>query len=1242
MPKNNFENDSIFNEGVNNRSPLQKLADIEIPGVNSMNETPLKSGKDVNLMSSTKIKSTVDVYSMSDTPNKIGQNISSLSSTPTKTTIEVNTLGDTPTKVGKNINSVTNTPIKEGVDVNDMKSVKSKSTIDINSISDTPPKSTVKINDMEGTPPKSTVNINSFSTSNLESTSNISPNNLNSIKPFQKLSLSSLENYSPNGLDNINNSSNIGGLHGGTESSTIGAQPPHPDDHSSLDDLMYNKGNKYEDSMNSVLNGMFPDKYENLSNNTTNPLVINHSSDLGKMGQHIPQEVDFQNEQYGGFEHLPPNPFPEGFTQFPILKHTLFGSNNFSGDESLSIFGGNNNYRTFPLSNSNQFTYDPRSPGRINIPSNTVSGIQNINGYNGSALNNIEIDNNFSIEKMYLEPGIGLNGFPFTEVTDGDIINKFDEYNYSPTYPVGGIRSIFENLSIGQKNIKHYNIPHTYQGSTLDEISDMEVGTNSLEDYELTSFDYRTTYEVDGLSSIPTQLGSNGQSSIFFNSSNEYKGSTLDEISSFQMNPISDSENDRIKHQEYVGNITDAPYTNVPSLEGGEIPEINDNKYDSYNYDPRVERTVPGFGSIPSYLGSSGQTIIKFQNPKNSHMGTNYDEINIDFSPTSIEGGGEAWFNTLYYHDHRSKSDIPLQNSNTISALKSEVQISITNNRDRLFLRDGNFNPFAGWRGNEPYIVSDIADSDSWHSGGRFTNFGNRTFPLMRGVTDALRISSFILSGKGMAFLATQFILQYLNPRNKRLYNPLSLYSGIPLAGNIKFRMDRGWLLSPQNYEQTLYERVTGDISGLPGDLTDTALKAVNISADKFGLGFMGGNIFQVLGNNKDGKTDITNVAPVPFDPTLIIFKSIFNDNIGIDKNPRKHNLPMTDLANKLSESTINISSATAEIAAAEAYNNASEAELELMDDKTKEHYAGVDIDELKSRKTEYESKLKTLQGLAKTKFGNGYYDYKDIPDGNNSKSGGRRYTNVGLSKLGKGNISDNYYPQKMDKNGSASPKYSGKTGDFMTLIGFGIKNKDELSGDNGAHPNDGKLVESEENGYPVYFKDMRDGSYVIFRGYIYGLNEILSPSWNSQSFVGRSEPVWSYSSTVRDMNFTLKLAAQTKDELNMIYKKINKLTSMCYPEYKTDEINFNGMSNRLRPRSPMTKLRIGELYGSGDGNELNGFIKSLNYNFLTENIWETQKGKRVPKFVDVVIGYQVIHDSTPGLDTDNFYGFRQ
>ena len=55
----------------------------------------------------------------------------------------------------------------------------------------------------------------------------------------------------------------------------------------------------------------------------------------------------------------------------------------------------------------------------------------------------------------------------------------------------------------------------------------------------------------------------------------------------------------------------------------------------------------------------------------------------------------------------------------------------------------------------------------------------------------------------------------------------------------------------------------------------------------------------------------------------------------------------------------------------------------------------------------------------------------------------------------------------------------------------------------------------------PFYFKDLRDNKYVIFRGYVENITEDLTPNWNPVNYVGRSEAVYTYTNTDRNINFT-------------------------------------------------------------------------------------------------------------------------
>ena len=194
----------------------------------------------------------------------------------------------------------------------------------------------------------------------------------------------------------------------------------------------------------------------------------------------------------------------------------------------------------------------------------------------------------------------------------------------------------------------------------------------------------------------------------------------------------------------------------------------------------------------------------------------------------------------------------------------------------------------------------------------------------------------------------------------------------------------------------------------------------------------------------------------------------------------------------------------------------------------------------------------------------------------------------------------------------------------------------------------------------PFYFKDLRDNRLLIFRAYITGLNESFSPSWESETYIGRSEPAYVYTGNEREVGFSLRLHSQTADELDRIYEKLNRLTSMTYPEYKSTSemtvtdtdgeditLEVGAIGEKIRMKPPLLKFRLGELYGSANNKEVTCFLKSLSYTFPDEATWETKKGKRVPKHIDVELTIQIIHDEVPSLafaqlnsgNQNSFYG---
>ena len=73
--------------------------------------------------------------------------------------------------------------------------------------------------------------------------------------------------------------------------------------------------------------------------------------------------------------------------------------------------------------------------------------------------------------------------------------------------------------------------------------------------------------------------------------------------------------------------------------------------------------------------------------------------------------------------------------------------------------------------------------------------------------------------------------------------------------------------------------------------------------------------------------------------------------------------------------------------------------------------------------------------------------------------------------------------------------------------------------------------------------------------------------------------------------------------------------------------------------KPPLTRFRLGELFGNEKNHGVLGFIESISYSYPDNSPWEHRLGKRVPKLIDATVSYRAIHDKVPNLETQ-FYGF--
>jgi len=133
----------------------------------------------------------------------------------------------------------------------------------------------------------------------------------------------------------------------------------------------------------------------------------------------------------------------------------------------------------------------------------------------------------------------------------------------------------------------------------------------------------------------------------------------------------------------------------------------------------------------------------------------------------------------------------------------------------------------------------------------------------------------------------------------------------------------------------------------------------------------------------------------------------------------------------------------------------------------------------------------------------------------------------------------------------------------------------------------------------------------IFFRTLLSGISENVSPSWNTNKFVGNPYNFYTYGGVERSVTFNLKIYCMSPVELNINWEKISGLTQLAYPY-----INKEKLMN-----APIISFRIGDIY-----NSKTAFIESLTYTIPDESNWETDPDiGYLPKLIDVAMTLKFI-----------------
>tara|TARA_R110000737_G_scaffold334419_1_gene352658 strand:+ start:1203 stop:3701 length:2499 start_codon:yes stop_codon:yes gene_type:complete len=111
----------------------------------------------------------------------------------------------------------------------------------------------------------------------------------------------------------------------------------------------------------------------------------------------------------------------------------------------------------------------------------------------------------------------------------------------------------------------------------------------------------------------------------------------------------------------------------------------------------------------------------------------------------------------------------------------------------------------------------------------------------------------------------------------------------------------------------------------------------------------------------------------------------------------------------------------------------------------------------------------------------------------------------------------------------------------------------------------------------------------MVFRAYLDSMDDNYSSKWNEYNYNGRAEPFYTFSSFNRSISFSFKVAAFSRADMRPMYRKLNYLVSQTAGEY-----------SNTRLRGNFCRLTMGDYHS-----RLPGFFTGISVKWNKEYPWE-------------------------------------
>ena len=152
---------------------------------------------------------------------------------------------------------------------------------------------------------------------------------------------------------------------------------------------------------------------------------------------------------------------------------------------------------------------------------------------------------------------------------------------------------------------------------------------------------------------------------------------------------------------------------------------------------------------------------------------------------------------------------------------------------------------------------------------------------------------------------------------------------------------------------------------------------------------------------------------------------------------------------------------------------------------------------------------------------------------------------------------------------------------------------------------------------------------YMHFRAFIDSFSDSYDAEWKSMEYMGRAEKFYKYGGFDRKIDLSFTIVAQSRQEINGMYDKLNFLASSLAPEY-LDALSSGYMAGNI------AYITLGQYIS-----EQPGVITSLSYDIPEESPWEISlppygnefnpaenpnEVRQVPHMIKVKLNFTPIH----------------